>query len=195
MPPVRGDSPHLMTGLDGITEIILENVKIASEKAEKIIPFLRRIKQLYGQPLALVHDMGKGILNAVKEVFPNTPDFICHYHFLSAQGKTLFGAENDKIRGRLGKHGIQGKLRKRVREFKKIIDEAPDLIDSFLNGLKVESVEDPQRINHIPVVAEYTLAIWALDVRSRAKDMGFLLIGHILLFIKDWKPFILSLES
>ncbi len=101
----EGDSPHLMTGLDGITEIILENVKIASEKTDKIIPFLRRIKQLYGQPLALVHDMGKGILNAVKEVFPNNPDFICHYHFLSAQGKNLFGAENDKIRGRLSANG------------------------------------------------------------------------------------------
>ncbi|KKM60018.1 hypothetical protein LCGC14_1546040, partial [marine sediment metagenome] len=173
MPPVKGDSPHLMTGLDGITEIILENVKIASEKAEKIIPFLRRIKQLYGQPLASVHDMGKGILNAVKEVFPNNPDFICHYHFLSAQGKNLFGAENDKIRGRLRKHGIQGKLRKRVREFKKIIDEAPGLIDSFLNCLKVESVEDPQRINHIPVVAAYTLALWALEGKKQGKGYGF----------------------
>ena len=31
----EGDSPHLMTGLDGITEIILENVKLSSENAEK----------------------------------------------------------------------------------------------------------------------------------------------------------------
>lgn len=169
----EGDSPHLMTGLDGITEIILENVKLASEKAEKIIPFLRRIKQLYGQPLASVHDMGKGILNAVKEVFPNNPDFICHYHFLSAQGKNLFGKENDKIRGRLKKHGIQGKLRKRVQEFKKIIDEAPNIVDSFLNGLKAKSIEDPQRINRIPVVVAYTLALWALEGKKQGKGYGF----------------------
>jgi len=169
----EGDSPHLMTGLDGITEIILENVKLASEKAEKIIPFLRRIKALYGQPLASVHDMGKGISNAVKEVFPNTPDFICHYHFLSAQGKSLFGAENDKIRDRLRKHGIQGKLRIRVREFKKMIDEAPSLVDSFLNGLKAESIQEPQRINHIPVVVAYTLALWALEGKKQGKGYGF----------------------
>ena len=169
----EGDSPHLMTGLDGITQIILENVKLASEKAEKIIPFLRNIKKLYGQPLASVHDMGKGILNAVKEVFPNTPDFICHYHFLSAQGKTLFGAENDKIRGRLKKHSIQGKLRIRVREFKKVIDETPYLVDSFLNGLKAVSIEDPHRINHIPVVAAYTLALWALEGKKQGKGYGF----------------------
>ena len=170
----EGDSPHLMIGLDGITQIILENVKLSSEKAEKIIPFLRRIKGLYGQPLASVHDMGKGILNAVKEVFPNTPDFICHYHFLSAQGKTLFGAENDRIRGRLSKHGIQGKLRIRVRQFKKVIDETPGLVDSFHNGLKAKSIEGPpKRINHIPVVAAYTLALWALEGKKQGKGYGF----------------------
>lgn len=169
----EGDSPHLLTGLDGITQIILENVKLGSEKAEKIIPFLRNIKKLYGDPLASVHDMGKGISNAVKEVFPDTPDFICHYHFLSALGKTLFGAENDKIRGRLRKHSIQGKLRIRVREFKKVIDKAPGLVDSFLNGLKAESIQDPQRINHIPVIVAYTLALWALEGKKQAKGYGF----------------------
>lgn len=79
----EGDSPHLMCGLDGITEIVLENTKLFSEKAELIIPFLRRIKALYGTPLASVHDMGKGIWTAVSTVFPDISDFICHYHFLA----------------------------------------------------------------------------------------------------------------
>jgi hypothetical protein len=79
----EGDSPHLMSGLDGITEIVLENTKLFSEKAELIIPFLRRIKALYGTPLASVHDMGKGIWTAVSTVFPDISDFICHYHFLA----------------------------------------------------------------------------------------------------------------
>ena len=72
----EGDSPHLMSGLDGISEIVLENVKLPSEKAETIIPFLENIKKAYGNPLALVHDMGKGILAAVKKVFPNIADYI-----------------------------------------------------------------------------------------------------------------------
>ena len=65
----EGDSPHLCSGLDGMTEIVLDNVKLPSEKAELLIPFLRQIKQHYGDPLALVHDMGKGILLAVGEAF------------------------------------------------------------------------------------------------------------------------------
>jgi len=40
----EGDSPHLMSALDGIAQIVLENIKIPSEKADKIIPFLRRIR-------------------------------------------------------------------------------------------------------------------------------------------------------
>ena len=104
----EGESPHLMCGLDGITEIVLENEKMCSEKAETIIPFLRKIQNAYGDPLATVHDMGKGISRAVEKVFPDTPDFICHYHFLSAVGKNLLKTENDTLRKRLSKHGIQG---------------------------------------------------------------------------------------
>ncbi len=36
---VEGDSPHLMTGMDEITKIVLNNVKIPSENADDIIPF------------------------------------------------------------------------------------------------------------------------------------------------------------
>ncbi|WP_207309149.1 hypothetical protein [Desulfobacter hydrogenophilus] len=40
----EGGSPHLFTGMDGIAQIVLDNIKLPSEKAESIIPFLERIK-------------------------------------------------------------------------------------------------------------------------------------------------------
>ena len=52
----EGDSPHLMSGLDGISEFVLDNIKLPSEKAERIMPFLSGIKKNYGTPLALVDD-------------------------------------------------------------------------------------------------------------------------------------------
>ena len=85
-----GGSPHLISALDGITEIVLDNRKLPCENAEELIPFLQSIKKSYGVPLAVVSDMGKGIAVAVKEVFKNILAFICHYHFLKAVGKTLF---------------------------------------------------------------------------------------------------------
>ena len=41
----EGDSPHLFTGLDGITEIVLDNIKIPSERSEELlIPFFEKSK-------------------------------------------------------------------------------------------------------------------------------------------------------
>lgn len=71
----EGNSPHLMTALDELSEIVLGNVKLPSEKSAMIIPFLKEIKKAYGIPKAMVHDMGNGILNAVTQVFPGVPDY------------------------------------------------------------------------------------------------------------------------
>ena len=95
-----------MSGLDSISEIVLGNIKLPSENADEIVPFLENIRKLFGIPIAIVHDMGRGILKAVAAVFSGTPDFICHFHFLRDIGKDLFGIEYDLIRNRLKVHGI-----------------------------------------------------------------------------------------
>ena len=116
----EGGDPLLMSSIDSLSEIVLGNVKLPAEDEQHedeqhIVPFLRRIKQAYGIPLALVHDMGKGILKAVATVFPEVPDFICHFHFLRDIGKDFLGTEYDTIRKRLSKHGISAKLRYRAQ--------------------------------------------------------------------------------
>ena len=68
-----GGAPALMTGLDGLSKIVLANVKLPSEDSADIADFLRKIKAAYGTPRACVHDMGVGICKAVAEVFPGTP--------------------------------------------------------------------------------------------------------------------------
>ena len=168
----EGGSPHLMSGLDGITEIVLENVLLSSERAEKITPFLRKIKEIYGDPLALVHDMGQAILNAGKEVFPNIPDFICHYHFLADSGEDLFGEENDTIRKRLSKHGIQGKLRKRAGEFEKLIEEKPGLVESLVQSLKKKKMQKGM-LDLMPAAAAYTVVQWALAGKKQGNGYKF----------------------
>jgi len=87
--------------VDGLAELVLDNVKIPSERAELLIPFFEQIKEQYGDPIALVHDMGKGILSAIGQVFPGKPDFICHFHFLRDIGKDLMEDDYKKIRDRL----------------------------------------------------------------------------------------------
>jgi len=128
----EADSPHLFSGLDGIAELVLDNVKLPSERAEFLIPFFERIKQQYGDPIALVHDMGKGILSAIEEVFPGKPDFICHFHFLRDIGKDLMGNEYKQIRNRLKKHKIRGSLRQMARNLEGAVVQDLRAIEALL---------------------------------------------------------------
>ena len=168
----EGDSPHLMSGLDEISGIVLHNVKTPSEKAASIIPFLNRIKQDYGTALAVVSDMSRAIIKAVKDVFPHVLFFVCHFHFLRDIGKDLMGKGNDLIRKRLQKHKITSKLLKRSRWLKEIIDKNPALIETF-NA----SIKDGQLPNHIfeqaPVVSAYGLIRWALAGKKQGNGLGF----------------------
>ncbi len=52
----EGGGPMLMSSLDSLSEIVLGNVKVPSEKTEQIVPFLQEIKQRYGVPLASDYD-------------------------------------------------------------------------------------------------------------------------------------------
>ena len=116
--------------------------------------------------------MGKGISNAVQEVFPDSAEFISHYHFLARLGKDLFGKENDQIRARLRKHGIQGKLRKRVREYKSMIDRDLAVVQSLSSSLPAKNPQRPPSPTHMPLVAAYAFVLWALESKKQARVCG-----------------------
>ena len=168
----EGDSPHLFCGLDGISEIVLDSIKIPSEKKELLIPFFQRIKNQYGDPVALVHDMGLGILMAVEEVFPGAANFICHFHFLRDVGKDLLLQDYQSIIKRLRKYNVRGLLKQKARYLVKKIgqdsDAIADLNASLENGeLKTASVE------RIPALSTYTLIHWVFESSSESRGYGF----------------------
>ena len=168
-----GGSPHLISVLDGITEIVLDNRKLPSENAEDLIPFLQSIKKAYGVPLAVVSDMGKGIAVAVGEVFKNVPAFICHYHFLKSVGKNLLGDDNDIIRERLRKHNTRTVLIRTRNRLEKILSDFPVLIDALATGLECERLPAECPLGIVPVVAAYMLVSWIFDSSSEGNGFGF----------------------
>ena len=167
-----GQEPLLMSSLDSISQIVLGNVKLPSEKAETIIPFLEQIKRLFGEPIASVHDMGVGILRAVRKVFPDRPDFICHYHFLRDIGKDLLEQDYDTIRKRLHQHGAAGKLRARARTLQQLIDDHPQLIGDFVGRVEHPFASDSSS-EWIPTTSAYGLVLWALDGKNQGHGYGF----------------------
>ena len=168
----EGGDPLLMSSIDSLSEIVLGNVKLPAEDEQHIVPFLRRIKQAYGIPLALVHDMGKGILKAVATVFPEVPDFICHFHFLRDIGKDFLGTEYDTIRKRLSKHGISAKLRYRAKQLKADLDRHPELIEVLQSGIENALLPAEAR-QFMPVLNVYALIQWTLRGKSEGHGYGF----------------------
>ena len=164
--------PMLMSSLDSISEIVLGNVKLPSEKAQEIIPFLEAIKRSYGIPLAAVHDMVKGILAAVKKVFPGLPDFICHFHFLRDVGKDLLEKDYDGIRKSLRKYGVTQKLLYRARCLKKAMDQEPDLVERFSRSIHADSFCG-DTFDRFPLLCAYSLLQWALEGKNQGEGYGF----------------------
>ena len=141
-------------------------------QGEHIAPFLERIKNTFGLPLALVRDMGKGILKAVKQVFPDVPDYVCHFHFLRDIGKDFLGGEYDTLRRQLRKHGITAGLRRRAGQFKDDIDRNPELINA-LQSVVTNALLPKQTCQSLPVINAYTLIQWALQGKSEGNGYGF----------------------
>lgn len=169
----EGGGPMLMSTLDSLSQIVLGNVKVPSEKAEQIIPLLQAIKSQYGLPVACVHDMGSGIVAAVKAVFEGVPDFICHFHFLRDIGKDLLQSDYDAIQRRLRSHGLSEKLLYHARRFKAAaIDCQSSLVESFCQSVR-EGCLPKQKLDLFPMLCAYALIQWVLDGKSQGEGYGF----------------------
>jgi len=165
----EGDSPKVTSSFDSVSDFVLYSAKLRSENKDEIASFLKKIKNCFGAPLAVVSDMSKGAANAVKEVFGNIGHYICHYHFLSAVGKSLFEREHDCLRKALSKAGISGALKALRRKMNKSLDAFTiDEIENYLAqprqlGKRRESTE----------LLAYYLVLWILDYSSDGNGYGF----------------------
>lgn len=163
----EGDSPHLITALDEITGIVLGNVKLPSENTDMLIPFFRKLQQDYGDPIASVHDMGKGIMAAINEVFPLVKNFVCHFHFLRDIGKDLLEHEHSLIRNALKNSKIRSKLREKRQKLKSVIEDDSKLV------LCLNDYIDGNFSFLTSTIATYTLILWILDSSSELSGYGF----------------------
>lgn len=168
----EGDSPNLFCGLDGLSELVLDTVKIASEKKEYLVPFFRGIKEQYGEPRALVHDMGKGIVNAVAEVFPGTPDFICHFHFLRDIGKDLLLDDYSAFQKRLRRLKVRPTLRRQAKYLEQKINPDHHDIDGIIESLQSGGWQS-SHFEHIPMILAYALIHWIFEYPKESSGYGF----------------------
>ena len=83
------DSPRLLVCRDTLTKKALKTKLINSENDEDVIEILTEVKEMFGDPLAIVSDMGTGISKGILTLFPKVKHQYCHFHFLKNLGKDL----------------------------------------------------------------------------------------------------------
>lgn len=167
----EGEAPALMTGIDSLSKFVLANVKLPSEHADHIVPFLRKLKTDYGTPCACVHDMGSGILKAVAEVFPGIPDFVCHFHFLRDVGRDFLEPAYARLRDLLRSHAASSRLHALVRDTRQCLSEQGSKCAMLAKTIKDASPQEDAGL--MPAASTYSLALWALQGKHSGDGYGF----------------------
>ncbi len=166
-------SPFLLSCIDSISRLVLWNTKIPSERSEYITPLLRKIKEMFGSPLAAVMDMGNGMEKAVKEVFDDVKMLICHFHFLRDIGKDLLEEHYHVIRKRLKHYGITSKLNGRARTYKLVVDANLHLVKAFASTPVTTDKLNPEDLQSMPAVIVYTIIQWIFMAKKIGGGYGF----------------------
>ena len=167
-----GDSAALMTGIDSLSKFVLANVKIPTEHADHIIPFLEKIVADYGVPLACVRDMGTGIGKAIGKVLPGVYDFICHFHFLRDIGKDYLEPAYSRLRKCLRSHGTSTRLHALARELRPLLAAVQDN-QTALFTKAITCTEHIENSDSTSLASTYSLVLWALQGKHCGDGYGF----------------------
>lgn len=109
----------LAIGMDGLRGWVLDSARIPSEAGEYIQPLVDDIVSVFGDPLATVRDMGKGMAQGVAELRKRgIPDLICHQHFLAAVGEKLLKTAHTRLNTMLCRCRLRGDLRELLRQLR-----------------------------------------------------------------------------
>ncbi len=155
-----GRSPHIITVIDAISGFVLDSIKISTENSPQIIPMLRQIQIHFGQPLAVVSDMGSALILALATVFDQIPHFICHFHFLRDIGKDLLNHDYDVIRKRLKISKISSQLHKRNRLFEEKLNQSPQVAQQFLETYDQDNPSRMLELENSIIIYCQTLIQW-----------------------------------
>ena len=103
--------------LDGWTGWTLHAVRIGSENEAELRPAIDRTLAAFGDPVAVMRDLGKAGSKAVEPCRQRgIPDLLCQYHFLAAVGHQLLDSGYALLRNRIRRSKLRSRLRELLRK-------------------------------------------------------------------------------
>lgn len=167
-----------LVAIAGWRKWVLGSWKIATERADLILPCLRQTVQRFGPPCAAMRDLGKAMtpaLNAlVSELELDIPVLACHQHFLADVGKDLLEPAHAELRGLFRRTKVRPKLRALVREIGREL--GTDIDDARQAVLEWQSLADTDHridpgLDGMATVRAF--AQWVLDFKAETTGLDF----------------------
>jgi hypothetical protein len=152
--------------------------KIPSESSEHIAPHITKTAGIFGDPCAIVRDLGKPMRKAAEEAgekMVNPPrQLACHFHFLQDIGCGILDESYGRLRELTRSHNIRENIRSVIRALKQgIKTEELAKFQRVFNTL-ISKDGFPQMVGSIPgTIIVILLAQWILEYRQDSGNTSF----------------------
>jgi hypothetical protein len=168
----------VVTILAGWRGWVLYAWKAPTERAEFVLPGMRRVTEAFGAPCAIMRDLGRAMTEAANEFVQSLdkpiPVLACHQHFLADIGKDLLEDGHNQLRSLFRLIKLQPQLRSFARQLGsrlgESIEEGREAMNRWLNASDL-SQPIPEGVGGITAVRG--LAQWILNVRDDGTGQGF----------------------
>jgi hypothetical protein len=154
---------------------VLESRKITSENSDDVRSVLKDVRRDWGTPLAIVNDLRQALIIAASDVFPGTPQFLCHYHLAADVGTDILSSHVDALRRLFRRSKVRPKLRALVRSLKEfaVSQESSDHAIAPVLALRSKARLREYCTPELAKGAVHALASWILAFHRTGEGYGF----------------------
>ena len=157
---------------------VLGSWKIPTESAAAIAPYISEVVKTFGEPIAIVRDLGQPMARAIEDAvdkMSSQPKILaCHFHFLRDVGKDTLGDDHEHLRKLIQKLSVRENIRVVVRELRKKCDDKDisclhTWFDHWIETGRFPSLPGgPWGMSLV-----ISLGQWILDYSSNGNNLGF----------------------
>ncbi len=167
----------LFVAYSGWRQWVLGAWKIPTERADAMAPHLQHVIKRFGEPCAIVRDLGRAVTGAVtgliSQIDPQPCVLACHLHFLKDVGKDLLNRDHDQLRQLSRNFAVRSKLSSFVRELgRRLGGKVPSLRESVETWTKQKSMQ-PLPSGPAGLAIVRALGQWVIDYSNDGQHQGF----------------------
>ena len=168
----------LFVVMAGWRKWVLGSWKIATERADLILPCLQDTASRFGLPCAAMRDLGRAVSPAIDNFLSdlelNIPVLACHQHFLSDIGKDLLTPDHAVLRSLFRQTKTRPSINDLIRELgRKIGTHINDARQSVLEWQSMTDAEHRLPPGQDGLAVIRAMAQWVIDYKSESSGLDF----------------------